>query len=163
MTTSACPLVRRCPAGIWLTLGLLLLLPRLSADVSIATESPGNPVLPRQYAPGSSVKFITVVPDPAATYQWLHDGVTISGATASSLPLTNLSTANSGNYQLKATAGSTVSLSNTLTVNVLPLPASPTECQSSISSISFVGISAKQPSGALPSSMMLPPQITQSA
>ena len=127
MTTSACPLVRRCPAGIWLTLGLLLLLPRLSADVSIATESPGNPVLPRQYAPGSSVKFITVVPDPAATYQWLHDGVTISGATASSLPLTNLSTADSGNYQLKATAGSTVSLSNTLTVNVLPLPASPVD------------------------------------
>jgi hypothetical protein len=26
------------------------------------------------------VKFIIVVPDPTATYQWFHDGVTIAGA-----------------------------------------------------------------------------------
>ena len=125
MTTSPCPLVlRRFPTGIWLIFGLLLLLPRLSADISIATETPGNPVLPRQYAPGSSVKFITVVSDPTATYQWLHDGVAIAGATTPSLTLTNLAAADTGNYQLRATTGSSVSLSNTLTVNVLPLPPS---------------------------------------
>jgi hypothetical protein len=126
-TSSRLYVLRRFTSGIWLTLGLLLTLLRLSADVSITTESPGNPVLPRQYAPGSSVKFIVVVPDPTATYQWFHDGVAIAGATATSLLLTNLSSADSGNYQLKATAGSAVSLSNTVTVNVLPLPPSPVD------------------------------------
>lgn len=121
------PLLRRHLGLSAAVLALLTTVPLLATDFSIATTGPSNPVLPRQFAPGSSVNFVAIAPDPSATYQWFHDGAVISGATSNSLTLTHLTAADSGNYQLSATAGISVSLSNTLTVNVLPLPTSPVD------------------------------------
>jgi len=76
---------------------------------------------------GTNVSFSVVVIG-ALSYQWLHNGSSIPGATGSSLNLNNIQTTNAGSYTVSATntRGTTVSNAATLTVNpvaVTPPPA----------------------------------------
>jgi hypothetical protein len=69
---------------------------------------------------GATVTFSAAATgSPAPTYQWKKDGADLSGATTSSLTLTNVQSANQGTYTLVATntAGSTASSPAILTVN----------------------------------------------
>lgn len=119
---------RRRLAGV-LTLACLVLSPvRLRAQELYITTQGSSLAFPLQYAPGSSVTFaLGTVAVAGATYQWFHDFVPLPGRTDSTLALTNLTVADNGNYQLQQTVGSTVTASQLLTVNVLPLPPSPVD------------------------------------
>ncbi len=67
-----------------------------------------------------------VPPLPAdATFQWLHNGVPIPGATASTFTIASLAASHTGNYDLLVTRDGIGQLSaRPLTINVLPLPDS---------------------------------------
>jgi hypothetical protein len=72
---------------------------------------------------GQSASFsVTTTGSPAPAYQWIKDGAVISGATLSTLNLTNVTAANAGIYAVVAqnSFGSTTSNSATLTVNYAP-------------------------------------------
>ena len=69
---------------------------------------------------GSNVTFsVTAGGKPAPTDQWFFNGGAISGGTGSTLTLTNVQSANAGNYTVTVTnvAGSVTSNTATLTVN----------------------------------------------
>jgi hypothetical protein len=69
---------------------------------------------------GSSASFsVTATGKPAPTYQWLFNGNAIAGANASSYSLSNVQTANAGNYAVTVTnlAGNVTSSAATLTVS----------------------------------------------
>src|SRR5581483_3373762 len=52
-------------------------------------------------APGASATFSVVAAgDPTLAYQWQFNGANLSGATGSALSLTNVQTANEGNYSV---------------------------------------------------------------
>jgi hypothetical protein len=75
---------------------------------------------------GANVTFTSATTGtPTITYQWKKNGTNISGATSASYSLTNVQTANNGNYTVVATnvAGSTTSSTATLTVNNLTYQA----------------------------------------
>lgn len=76
---------------------------------------------------GANVTFsVTATGRPAPTYQWSFGGSPISGATGSSLSLTGVQSANTGNYTVTVSnsSGSVTSNTATLTVNALAPPPS---------------------------------------
>lgn len=97
------------------------------AALSIGTAGSSNPTLPRQYSPGTSLTFLLNQPPAEGAYQWFHDEAAIPGATTPTLTLTNLSAADSGNYHLQRTVNAVAELSEDITINVLPYPASPVD------------------------------------
>jgi hypothetical protein len=71
-------------------------------------------------AAGRNVSFVVAVSgNPAPTLQWRKNGVVISGATSSTLALTNITTASAGSYTVVATnsSGSVTSSGATLTIS----------------------------------------------
>jgi hypothetical protein len=96
--------------------------PMLGA-ITISISRPPNPSLPI-YPPGATVTFSLISPPPVGRLQWFHDYAPIPGATGASLVLADVSTSQVGNYYLQAIAGDTFDVSNTLPLNVLPLPPS---------------------------------------
>jgi hypothetical protein len=81
---------------------------------------------------GTNVQFTVAVSGvPAPTYQWRLNGSPISGATATTLSLTSVTTANAGDYTVVVTndLGFTASSAATLTVTAAPTtpttPSSP--------------------------------------
>jgi hypothetical protein len=70
-------------------------------------------------AGGSATFIATATGTPAPTSQWYFNGAAISGATASSLVLSNVQAANAGSYTVAASnaAGSVTSAAATLTVS----------------------------------------------
>lgn len=99
-----------------------------AADLYIAIATPTVPSLPRTFAPGSSVGIaLGTSASIPGTPRWYHDGQLIPGANALNLTLSNLSAADSGNYVLTVTDGTSVRTSNDVTINVLPLPPSPVD------------------------------------
>lgn len=78
--------------------------------------------------PGANVQFsVTASGKPAPSFQWYFNGTAMSGATGASLSLTNVQTANAGNYTVAATntSGSVTSSAATLTVSAAPSPPPP--------------------------------------
>ena len=74
----------------------------------------------RTVTPGANVSFIVVATGTAPLgYQWQKNGVNVTGATAASLSLGNVSTADAGSYAVIVSnaAGSVTSATATLTVN----------------------------------------------
>ena len=74
---------------------------------------------------GANVEFsVTASGKPAPSYQWYFNGTTVNGATGASLSLTNVQTANAGNYTVTAsnTSGTVTSSAATLTVSAAPSP-----------------------------------------
>jgi sugar lactone lactonase YvrE len=95
---------------------------------------------------GSNVQFsVTTSGRPAATYQWYFNGVTISGATNSSLSLSNVQTSNAGSYTVAVSnpSGNATSTAATLTVNP-PVPAAASSASSGGGALEewFVGLLA---------------------
>ncbi len=114
-------------AGAALVWGLAAL-PASAVDLYVMTQGNGNPVLPMQRAPGSSVTFALNGSTPTGTNRWYHNDQLIPGATGLTLTVSNLASADSGNYELTVTtADGTVHQSNTVTINVLPFPPSPVD------------------------------------
>jgi len=78
---------------------------------------------------GTNVQLsVTATGIPAPSYQWHFNGTPISGATAATLSLTSVTTANAGDYTVVATndLGSATSSSATLTVTAAPVtPSTP--------------------------------------
>lgn len=74
----------------------------------------------------SAVFSVTATGRPEPTYQWIKDGNAIAGATSASLSIPSARTADAGGYSVRVTnsAGSTVSVTATLTVNAPTPPAS---------------------------------------
>ncbi|MDB6169889.1 MAG: hypothetical protein JWM88_2753 [Verrucomicrobia bacterium] len=98
-----------------------------SAEIQVSVQGRRSPSFPRQYPPGTPLQFAFVQSSSYANVQWYHDDVPISGATAASFAITNLTAADSGNYQARATAGGVPDISPILTINVLPFPPSPVD------------------------------------
>lgn len=92
----------------------------------IATVPPTETTaIANAYRPASTLALdIATTALPAGTLQWLHDEQPIPAATARKLTLTNLSTADAGNYRLRVTDGASVTHSNTIVVNLLPVTPS---------------------------------------
>ncbi|MGO8675015.1 MAG: beta strand repeat-containing protein, partial [Limisphaerales bacterium] len=85
---------------------------------AIVTEPVGQSVLA-----GANVNFnVTASGTPPLGYQWQFNGANLSGATASSLTLTSVQTANAGSYTVEVTnsAGSVSSAAAVLTVLTAP-------------------------------------------
>ncbi len=81
---------------------------------------------------GQSATFNVVAAGTAPlSYQWRRDGNSISGATASSLTLSNVQPSNAATYSVRVTnaAGSVDSTGATLTVNTAPVFASQPQAQ----------------------------------
>lgn len=77
---------------------------------------------------GGTVSFtVAASGTPTPTYQWLKDGAPISGATSSTLTLSNVSTSSAGSYSAVASnsAGSVASSTATLTVSPLTSGSTP--------------------------------------
>jgi uncharacterized delta-60 repeat protein len=78
---------------------------------------------------GETATFTVVATGtPVPTYQWFKDGTAVTGATGSSLTLTNLAVTDAGGYTVAASnaAGSATSDTATLSVNIPPaISASP--------------------------------------
>jgi hypothetical protein len=81
---------------------------------------------------GTNVQLsVTTTGVPAPTYQWRFNGTPISGATAATLSLTSVTSANAGDYTVVATndLGTATSSAATLTVTAAPVtpptPATP--------------------------------------
>jgi MYXO-CTERM domain-containing protein len=75
-------------------------------------------------AAGASVQFsVTATAVPAPTYQWYHDNVAFSGATASTLSFASARSSDAGTYSVVITneLGSATSNSATLTVTSAPV------------------------------------------
>ncbi len=88
-------------------------------DIIITRQPQSQAVLP-----GTTVLFtVSATGIPPLTYQWLFNGAPISGATNTSLSLTNVQTTNSGTYHVVVTspAGSVPSAVATLAVGTHPL------------------------------------------
>ncbi len=98
------------------------LLLRLSANMSVEVQ-PMTPSLPGIYPPGSPIT-LSVADIFASTTQltWMHDGSPIPDATGPTLVLENPTSADTGNYRLRITRGTSVEYSGTATVNVLAVP-----------------------------------------
>jgi len=75
-------------------------------------------------AGGSASFSVTATGSPAPTYQWQKGGAAIAGATAATLSLTSVQTADAGTYAvvIANSAGSVTSASATLTVNPATTP-----------------------------------------
>ncbi len=86
-------------------------------DVFITTDPASQTV-----CEGSNVTFSVVAGGSGISYQWRKGGVNISGATASAYSLTNVSTADAGNYDVavNGTCGNLTSGTASLTVNTKP-------------------------------------------
>jgi hypothetical protein len=85
---------------------------------AITTQPQGQTV-----TAGGNVQFsVTASGKPAPSYQWYFNGTAISGATGSSLSLTNVQSPNAGNYTVGVTnsSGSVTSNMASLTVNAAP-------------------------------------------
>ena len=91
---------------------------RVVQPVTIETQ----PVDIRGVVGGSVSVAVSAVGSDPITYQWMHDGEAIEGATSGSLSLVNLSQASSGNYQVVVTnpTGSALSDVASLVVNAPP-------------------------------------------
>ncbi len=74
---------------------------------------------------GANVTFsVSVTGQPAPTFQWNFNGSAVSGATSSTLSMTNVQSANAGSYTITVTnaTGSVTSNAATLTVNTAATP-----------------------------------------
>jgi len=96
-----------------------------TADVSFSVTTITTPVFTVQPVPsmeravGESATLTAAALGCSVTYQWNKDGVALGGQTGTTLQLTGLTTADSGNYTVTATtsAGSTTSTGCALVVN----------------------------------------------
>ncbi len=96
-----------------------------------ANVAPTFSVQPRSQSvtAGASVTFsVQAAGTPAPTFQWARNGTSIAGATAATLTLNNVQSANAGTYTVTATnaAGPVTSNPATLTVASVPGGTAPT-------------------------------------
>jgi len=92
----------------------------LQAETNVAPSLTTQPVS-QSAVTGSTVTFTAAaIGTPNPTYQWLKNGVTVSGATNATLTLTNVRPADAATYSVVATnsAGSAASNGATLTVRL---------------------------------------------
>ncbi len=87
-----------------------------------------EPPLSQTIAPGGTATFSVTHSDPGAdavvTYQWLKDGAVLAGETGAVLELTNLSTAQSGDYAVRVDDGaSTVTSRSARLLVAVPVPS----------------------------------------
>ena len=82
--------------------------PYVSPSITVA------PVGSSLKAGGNYTLSVTAAGTPPLSYQWYHNGDAINGATTASLPLSNTTVQNGGNYSVKASnlSGSALSASN---------------------------------------------------
>jgi hypothetical protein len=102
-------------------------------NIDQITVRDGDPVFTTQpvsqtVTAGANVSFtVATTGSPAPSYQWQKNGVNISGATSSTLSLTNVQTANVGSYVAIASNSSGVTSSNAATLTVNNPPAITTQ------------------------------------
>lgn len=85
---------------------------------------------------GSSASLSIVLTGPTVTYQWKKDGINISGATNSTLNLTNLSSSDAGNYTVDIFGGSCGTFSSQVAVlTVLALDSSVTQAGNTLTAV----------------------------
>lgn len=77
--------------------------------------------------------------NPAPTYQWRKDGVSIAGATLASFTVTNVQLGDAGSYTVVASNSSGVATSQIATLTVNPVPVAPTITLQPVSQIATTG------------------------
>ncbi|MEO6001799.1 MAG: immunoglobulin domain-containing protein [Opitutus sp.] len=123
MTSSMLQAIHRAVFLSGIAVAVSLTTVRAAFPLNVQPQS--SQLLQRQYPPGSSVTLsFNTLPAPTAPFQWFHDDVAIPGANQATLTLASIAAADSGNYRLQAKVGATTDWSDTVTVNVLPFPAS---------------------------------------
>jgi glucose/arabinose dehydrogenase len=98
----------------------------VAATLPVITQQPQNFTISQ----GNNASFhVTASGTAPLSYQWRKNGVNIAGATNSSLTITDVSTADAGNYSVVVSnaAGSVTSSTGTLTVTSLPVITSQPE------------------------------------
>ncbi len=129
-----------------------------SVTVSIGTGNVNIIQQPQntQACQNSAVVLSVVTQGAAVTYQWKKNGVAISGATNSTLNLTNVSSSDAGNYTVDIVGGSCGTFSSqvaALTVQALPTAvistANPSICQGGVATLTASGGSSYFWSGTL--------------
>ncbi|GAB5558935.1 MAG: hypothetical protein SynsKO_05820 [Synoicihabitans sp.] len=75
---------------------------------------------------GSATLFVEVDANPIPTYQWLKNGVEITGATSSSLAISDATTASAGSYRVKVTNAQGSATSGPAVVTVVDSNVAPT-------------------------------------
>ena len=133
-----------------LALACLLATQPLRAGFELG-QTPGNPALGGQVAPGSTVTLSILTgysSGPNPPFQWYFNDQLIPGATNDTLVLSNLTTAQTGNYSLRFLHNGITEDSNPRTLNVSSPPPSPVD-------LTFTsGLTADHPS--FPSIQVLP-------
>jgi hypothetical protein len=85
---------------------------------------------------GSSASLSIVLTGPTVTYQWKKDGINISGATDSTLNLTNVSSSDAGNYTVDIFGGSCGTFSSQVAVlTVLALDSTVTQAGNTLTAV----------------------------
>ncbi len=95
----------------------------LAVNPAVAAPSIATQPASQTVTAGANVSFSVVATGTAPlSYQWQKDGANLTGATASRLALSSVTSANAGSYrvQVSNTAGSVMSAAATLTVNAAP-------------------------------------------
>jgi hypothetical protein len=105
---------------------LLFLVPAGFAAVTASVNSSASswPDRPSYVVPGGSTSLTASGAATASTYQWYFNGTALPSATAATLALSGVTSAQTGNYFVRSTSAGTTTESNWLTLNVLPKPAS---------------------------------------
>lgn len=90
----------------------------IGASTTVAPQISSQPTAQTVIVGGQATFAVTATGTPTPTYQWLRNGVAVSGATNASLDLTNVQASQAGSYSVVVTnsAGSRTSNSATLTV-----------------------------------------------
>lgn len=107
--------------------GLTLNLSTSAPPAGIAPTITAQPANQTVTVGGSASFSVSATGTPTLTYQWSLGGAALSGATSSTLSLSNVQSANAGSYSVTVTngSGSATSGTATLTVNAAPPPPPP--------------------------------------
>lgn len=90
-----------------------------------APEITAQPVAVSVAAGGTATFSATVTGDPTPTLQWQRDGAALAGATGATLRLSNVTSADAGNYRLVATNPYGTATSNAVALTVTAAPPAP--------------------------------------
>ncbi len=119
--------------------------PTLTIQYTVPTTA-NPPVISSQpvsnvgYA-GETLGFNVVASgDGTLTYQWLKDGVAITGATSSNLSLTNVQSVNAGTYKVEVSNAGGKTTSTEVTLNVLFLKADKISVAGGSTRVDFIGL-----------------------
>lgn len=96
----------------------------VGASATVAPQISSQPATQSVSAGGQATFAVTATGTPSPTYQWLRNGVAVSGATNASLALTNVQASQAGSYTVVVSNSAGSRTSNPATLTVVSGPTS---------------------------------------